>query len=190
MSETIGRNLRLKNGAVIFGKDIEAFKIYQEQWRKNRKLTDTEYRERLSDYGKNYRKMNAEKVKSQSAIWFQRNKRHKYALRKKWVENNKDKERLWQRIAQQKRRQRISNNGGGKLTPKMWLTILDYHGYKCLLCGSSNNLEIDHVIPVSLGGGNNFSNLIPLCKRCNSIKRNKFIDPRQSEKFKGQLKLY
>lgn len=52
------------------------------------------------------------------------------------------------------------------------LVFLAY-GRKCLACGSTRNIEIDHVVPRSWGGGNEFSNLQPLCKICNSRKSNK-----------------
>lgn len=48
----------------------------------------------------------------------------------------------------------------------------------CLCCGSSDNLSIDHIIPVSKYGENNLMNLQTLCKSCNSRKSNKYIDYR------------
>jgi hypothetical protein len=41
---------------------------------------------------------------------------------------------------------------------------------KCVLCGSQENLEFDHVIPVSRGGGNGSRNIQLLCERCNRAK--------------------
>ena len=43
---------------------------------------------------------------------------------------------------------------------------------KCLKCGENNDLTIDHVVPVSMGGDNHHSNLQVLCRKCNSIKGN------------------
>ena len=46
-------------------------------------------------------------------------------------------------------------------------------GYRCRECGATNKettLEIDHIVPVSKGGGNNLSNLQTLCKACNRAK--------------------
>ena len=40
----------------------------------------------------------------------------------------------------------------------------------CLQCLSSVDLHIDHVLPLSLGGSNKFSNLQTLCGRCNCSK--------------------
>ena len=43
-------------------------------------------------------------------------------------------------------------------------------GYKCNQCGASKNLEIDHIIPFSKGGSDDFTNLQLLCRACNAIK--------------------
>lgn len=46
--------------------------------------------------------------------------------------------------------------------------------YRCRLCGSSASdgvrIEVDHVVPVSLGGGDDQSNLWTLCFDCNRGK--------------------
>jgi 5-methylcytosine-specific restriction endonuclease McrA len=45
--------------------------------------------------------------------------------------------------------------------------------FKCLYCGSENNLTIDHVMPSSRGGRNSWENLATCCKGCNGKKGNK-----------------
>lgn len=50
----------------------------------------------------------------------------------------------------------------------------------CLCCGSSENLSIDHIIPVIKNGANDLSNLQTLCKSCNSKKCDKIIDYRKN----------
>jgi len=49
--------------------------------------------------------------------------------------------------------------------------ILKRDNYKCNFCGSKENLEIDHIVPVFQGGTNKESNLRVLCQSCNG-KRN------------------
>lgn len=49
---------------------------------------------------------------------------------------------------------------------------------KCLRCGRLDKLTIDHIIPISKGGQNKIGNLQTLCKGCNSIKRDTYIDYR------------
>lgn len=45
-------------------------------------------------------------------------------------------------------------------------TILKKYGYKCSICGKTNNLQMHHKIPIKDGGTNDLFNLIPLCKDC------------------------
>ena len=41
---------------------------------------------------------------------------------------------------------------------------------KCTQCGSNENLEFDHIIPVSKGGANTYRNIQLLCEVCNREK--------------------
>jgi hypothetical protein len=43
-------------------------------------------------------------------------------------------------------------------------------GYKCLACGATERLSLDHIVPRVKGGDNDFSNLQTLCIPCNSKK--------------------
>jgi uncharacterized protein len=45
-------------------------------------------------------------------------------------------------------------------------------GGRCVKCGSRENLEYDHILPVSKGGGNTARNIELLCETCNRAKSN------------------
>lgn len=45
-------------------------------------------------------------------------------------------------------------------------------GAKCQCCGSSQDLEYDHIVPYSCGGSSDASNIQLLCQKCNRSKSN------------------
>lgn len=55
-------------------------------------------------------------------------------------------------------------------------------GFRCACCGSfGGDLAVDHIRPVSRGGGSELENLQLLCTPCNSSKGTKEIDYRQQQ---------
>lgn len=54
----------------------------------------------------------------------------------------------------------------------MWLRnlILERDGHRCVRCGSSDQLELDHIVPWALGGREEPANLQALCRPCNQAK--------------------
>jgi 5-methylcytosine-specific restriction endonuclease McrA len=58
---------------------------------------------------------------------------------------------------------------------KSWKNILERHGNKCADCGTTENITIDHIHPISKNGKNNKNNIQPLCRSCNSKKSDKII---------------
>ena len=51
--------------------------------------------------------------------------------------------------------------------------IFERDFYRCINCGTHKSISIDHIVPVSKGGGNEIKNLQTLCTTCNSSKGNK-----------------
>ena len=58
----------------------------------------------------------------------------------------------------------------GKVTNKMRFAIYNRDHNRCRKCGSTRNLEIDHIIPIAKGGKSTYDNLQTLCHRCNVKK--------------------
>lgn len=44
---------------------------------------------------------------------------------------------------------------------------------RCVYCGSTENLQLDHIVPFSKGGATTLENLQLLCQKCNLEKSNK-----------------
>jgi hypothetical protein len=66
------------------------------------------------------------------------------------------------------------------LTDEIKQQVYKRDNYQCLCCGKERrkgvSLEIDHVLPIAMGGKNAPSNLQTLCKQCNGIKGVNEID--------------
>jgi len=78
--------------------------------------------------------------------------------------NNPDN---WHRSSKEYRRE--WNN----VRPKMRKLVFSLRENACAICGATERLEVDHIIPLSLGGSNDIDNLQILCKVCNIQKGNK-----------------
>jgi hypothetical protein len=61
------------------------------------------------------------------------------------------------------------------LTATDWENIVADHEGRCAYCGKRKRLVLEHVIPISRGGGTTIDNVVPACFGCNAHKRN--LDP-------------
>lgn len=59
-----------------------------------------------------------------------------------------------------------------KILPPTRNRIYKRDNHECVYCGSKKQLTLDHVIPKSRGGSNNWENLVTSCFKCNSKKSN------------------
>lgn len=134
---------------------------------------------------------NAERQCQKARAWHKENydrvrgKRQEYA--KNW-RNTRGKEwysspegRFYVNRAAQVRRKR-AKLVDSTLTKEEWFEILKVQNYTCLGCNKkfTDILKptIDHVIPLSKGGGLTKENTQALCRNCNSRKHTKIIDYR------------
>lgn len=123
-------------------------------------------------------------VRQQNKEWRERNPDKVKAYREKWVANNPDKHREVQRnytannpeavqANVRKRRARLRNSDGAHTASDI-AAILERQRYRCAECGVSvkkrGDRQVDHIMPLKLGGSNNPSNLQILCNTCNKVK--------------------
>lgn len=138
---------------------------------------------------------NKERYNLKSAEWYHANKDRSQANTKSWVERNYDRNRetaaiwrsnnaeyhrelckAWQRANRNRKaviesNRRANHRGScGRFTLEQVSTILYAQGGKCSYCDETQNLQIDHVIPISRGGSNWPWNLQWLCAFHNASK--------------------
>lgn len=75
----------------------------------------------------------------------------------------------------------------GNLTIDQWRqTVADFGGM-CAYCQTRPYIDLEHFIPVELGGGTTVGNCVPACKSCNGRKRRKHPDELDDEVWHGRI---
>lgn len=139
--------------------NIKESRSYQRKYRQ-------ENREKLLENEKNYRIANAEKIREYGKKYYQENKVYIIKGLKEYRQKNREKYSLYER-RRKARKSALPDN----LTPKQQDSISKQFGNGCSLTGHTEDIHLDHVIPISIGhGGTTFGNMIPLNGRLNESK--------------------
>ncbi len=107
-------------------------------------------RERLKKRTHSYQSLNYEAVK---------------AHHKQYLKNHPEIERAY---VNNYRARKLGAEG--YFTFQEWVELCEQYSSRCAYCGKGTILTADHVIPLSEGGSNYISNILPACKSCNSKK--------------------
>ena len=143
--------------------------------------------EKYHEAARRWQRDNWERFKELTANWRNSNE----LRRRQWIANNPDKiarytrkayykdiekSRRKSRITQQHRRARIRTTQVEQITMEIWDSILKFWQGLCAYCLLPHaDLTMEHVIPLSRGGGHVVSNLVPACRKCNLSKGNKLV---------------
>lgn len=139
-------------------------------YRENRKrilARVKQYREDNPEKRKQYHKDNRDHLSASRKRYYRENRERELTSSKQWKENNPEKNREYNH-----RRRSLRMNNGGTLTAQD-IRMIKTKNTECAICHSAGNLELDHIIPLSLGGRNEPQNIQVLCKHCNSSKQAK-----------------
>ena len=63
--------------------------------------------------------------------------------------------------------------GRRRIGPTRRAEVYERDDNKCVECGATERLTIDHIVPISKGGSNETENLQTMCEPCNGKKGNK-----------------
>ncbi len=131
---------------------------YQREWKRAEQVADPD------------------KVRRRRNAWRAANAAHSRAWWNAWRAANADRWRAITRLAQQRRRARRRSNLVLPFTQEQLLARMAYWGSRCYMCRGPWN-AIEHVKPVSWGGGHLLANLRPSCTSCNTRKGSAWNGP-------------
>lgn len=73
------------------------------------------------------------------------------------------------------------------LTVGQWQQTLSDFNNRCAYCQSRPATDIEHFIPVELGGGTTADNCVPSCRACNARKRSKHPNDLDDSQWHGRI---
>jgi 5-methylcytosine-specific restriction endonuclease McrA len=115
-----------------------------------------------------WRKANRQRHLASLRKWHSDNREHSRQSNTRWMREHRELRRL----RDAKRRSQQTSNGHFKILES---EIRRLYASPCAACGAKQNIAADHIIPLSRGGRHSVGNLQPLCKSCNSSKKDKLM---------------
>lgn len=154
----------------------------RERFFTKKKIWYANNREKALQDCKTWRENNRERRRLLGIRWRKKNRERFAELNKRWRKDNP--ERVVE-IETLRRARKVGSNGS--FTEREWQALKLFYKNRCLCCGKSERqllklgriLARDHVVALSCGGGNDISNIQPLCHGrggCNNRKSTKNTD--------------
>jgi len=79
--------------------------------------------------------------------------------------------RLYTRQKSKRRKAQMRDSVAIQVSGKEVMARFAEFGHRCAYCGADGDLHIEHVVPISKGGGHAIGNIVPACESCNYSKR-------------------
>lgn len=146
-------------------------------------------REKMQELTLEWRMANPEKHRANSARWAKDHPEILKANSARWAKRNPDKKNA----AEHKRRAAKLAYGGEHYTVADIKVLLEQQQGRCLYCYDRlDTYHVDHVVPLSRGGGNGKENIALACSTCNTSKGAKllgleWIPPYRADATRGGL---
>lgn len=154
---------------------------------RDRYATDTEYREKIKEQVRQYRKENPEKVKQSFRKWYQQHKEeqseyarayrkaHRQELARKSRERLQNNPEYRARVRAYIRKYKALKRGASTAELVDRQSIIERDNATCYICGigplTDSEIHLDHIIPLSKSGSHTPDNIKVSCASCN-LKKN------------------
>lgn len=120
-------------------------------------------------------------IKAYMAAYLVRNREQINAKHREYRQRHRS------RVKGYERRRTIARRRDGAVAPITWRLvqnqIIELLGNRCLKCGTTWQIEADHVVPIARGGTDAVLNIQSLCRSCNAKKHRQTIDYRTPQQL-------
>ena len=108
-----------------------------------------------------------DKARARASKWYSENKDRAYLSAVDWKARNKERVRLYSRF-----HSHIRRTGSGRLSVPAIFELMKKQSHRCAYCRVSikSKYELDHIMPIALGGANVRENIQLTCSPCNRRK--------------------
>lgn len=144
---------------------------FRQEHREQSREYDRKYYKKCKEEGREYQQLHKEKAAQTKRNYYLRHKQECLERSKNWEKSHPEEYRCWHRNHEVRK----INAPGNGITPEDWEYLLE-RDKKCLWCGTTHKLSLDHVIPLTKGGAHDISNAQVLCRSCNSKKNDRIMD--------------
>jgi len=179
-----GKNRKHKDGLRSQCKTCtaEANKIYRdshlEQIAFNKKRYNDAHRKQIAAHGRRYYETHRKQIAAYAKRWYEENRERDAENSKRYRESHREEKRECERrryaenpeVSAAKARTRRARIAGAAVEDLDIQEVFDYWGPMCAYCGSTDDLTLDHIVPLSQGGSHSFDNLCVACRSCNASK--------------------
>lgn len=156
-------------------KDPKAAREYAREYREKNPEKAREsvrrWHEKNPSYSSAHYASNIEDERAKRRLWHEENKDRSRELNKRWRDENPDARRA--KCARQRAARQSAPQGDPREIAQREAELREE---PCVACGSTNNITIDHILPISRGGAHDVDNLQALCGSCNSSKGAKTME--------------
>ena len=161
---------RIANAASLKASKLAYCATHRESERQRASAWRAANHERALANDVDYRKAHQEEAKAYKRIWAADHSEHVVAKVRAWRKANPDAHK----IHGQNRRKRAKESGG-KLSRDLVQKLFEMQRGLCACCGRplENDFQLDHIMPLYLGGQHADANMQLLRKRCNAQKNRK-----------------
>ena len=137
------------------------------RWRKaNREWIEAynkRWREANPGYGKQYNDSHRDECAAREKQYRDTHRAEHAINYKRWGQENREKKAA---CGQRYRARKVD----ATIEDFDIIEVYERDGYTCTYCGSTEDLTIDHIVPLSKGGSHRPENLCVACRSCNSSK--------------------